>query len=281
MPSSPSARRNGRGAEPGPPVLVDTHIHLDAAEFDADREAVIAAARAAGVGAFVVPAVEAAGFEAVARLTQRHRDIAHAYGIHPLYVGGAREEDLERLDERLAEAGVVAVGEIGLDHFVADVDPARQERYFVAQLRLARKHGLPVILHLRRAQDAILKQLRRIEVSGGIAHAFNGSRQQAEAFIARGFRLGVGGAMTFEGSTRIRALAATLPLESIVLETDAPDMPPVWGQGRRNEPSNIRRYAEVLARLRGIEVEEVVEATMRNALAALPRLGYAAGLGSA
>lgn len=262
-------------------MLVDTHIHLDAAEFDADREAAIAAARAVGVGAFVVPAVEAANFDAVARLARNQRDVAHAYGIHPMYVGRAREDDLELLDERLAESGVVAVGEIGLDHFVAQPDRALQERYFVAQLRLARKHGLPVILHLRRAQDAILKQLRRIEVPGGIAHSFNGSLQQAQAFIALGFRLGFGGAMTFEGSSRIRGLAATLPLEAIVLETDAPDIPPAWGQGRRNEPANIRRYAELLARLRGITVEEAAAATTRNALAALPRLGYAAGLASA
>lgn len=281
MPSSASVRRSGRGAEPGPPVLVDTHIHLDAAAFEADRDAAIAAARAGGVGAFVVPAVEAANFDAVARLARVHRDVAHAYGIHPMYVGGAREEDLELLDERLAESEVVAVGEIGLDHFVTDVDPALQERYFVAQLRLARKHGLPVILHLRRAQDAILKQLRRIEVPGGIAHSFNGSRQQAEAFIALGFRLGFGGAMTFQGSSRIRGLAAALPLEAIVLETDAPDIPPAWGQGRRTEPANIGRYAELLARLRDITVDEAVAATTCNALAALPRLRYAAGLASA
>src|SRR5690606_23751308 len=144
---------------------------------------------------------------------------------------------------------------IGLDHFVSDIDPARQLQFLVAQLGLARGHGLPVILHVRRAVDPILRELRRARVRGGIAHAFNGSRQQAEAFIALGFRLGFGGAMTYEGSTRIRELARSLPLESIVLETDAPDIPPAWGRGERNLPVNLARYAEVLAALRGITVE--------------------------
>src|SRR5690606_26014537 len=160
-------------------------------------------------------------FDAVARLARVHRDVAHAYGIHPMYVGGAREEDLELLDERLAESEGVAVGEIGLDHFVTDVDPALQERYFVAQLRLARKHGLPVIAQRRRALDAFLRQRRRIEVPGGIARSLNGGRQAAEPFSGRGCRLGFGGAMTFEGWSRIGGLAAARPLGAIVLETAA------------------------------------------------------------
>ena len=157
-----------------------------------------------------------------------------------------------------------AVGEIGLDHFVADLDRERQLRFFTAQLGLARRHGLPVILHVRRAIDPILRELRRTRVCGGIAHAFNGSRQQAEAFIALGLRLGFGGAMSYEGSTRIRELARSLPLESIVLETDAPDIPPAWARGERNLPQNLARYARILAELRGIEPEEVIETTGRN-----------------
>lgn len=256
-------------------MLIDTHIHLDAAEFDRDREALIAAARSAGVGAFVVPAVEVANFDAVAALSARSADIHHAYGIHPLFVAGACGEDLERLDARLAAGGAIAVGEIGLDLFVRDVDPAVQERFYVAQLKLARKHGLPVILHVRRAVDAILKQLRRIEVPGGIAHAFNGSRQQADMLVALGFKLGFGGSMTFSGSTRIRELAASLPASAIVLETDAPDIPPEWVQGGRNEPANIARYAQLLAGLRGVTLEEVIATTAQNAFAALPGLNAA------
>jgi len=256
-------------------MLIDTHAHLDASEFAPDREAMLERARRSGVGQFVLPAVSAATFHDVAALAAANPDIHRAYGIHPLYVGESRDEDLELLDERLSESGVVAVGEIGLDHFVDDIDPGLQEHYFVAQLRLAKRHGLPVILHVRRAQDAILKQLRRIEVPGGIAHAFNGSLQQAEAFIALGFKLGFGGAMTYDGSRRIRQLAAVLPLDALVLETDAPDIPPAWGKGVRNEPDNLPRYAEVLAELREIPVEEVAAATSRNACAALPRLAAA------
>ncbi len=253
-------------------MLIDTHLHLDAEEFDDDREAVLADARAAGVRHFVLPAAIAAHFDRVAALASANADIHPAYGIHPLYTDKAQDGDLERVDERLRESGTVAVGEIGLDHFVADLDRIRQETFFVEQLHLARRYDLPVILHLRRAQDEVLKHLRRIPVSGGIAHAFNGSRQQAEAFIKLGFKLGVGGAMTYDGSKRIRALAASLPLDALVLETDAPDIPPAWASGQRNEPANLKRYAQLLAELRGIACEEVIEATGRNALAVLPRL---------
>ncbi len=250
-------------------MLIDTHVHLDAAEFDGDRDQVIAAARAAGVGRFVVPGVDVASFVRIEALAAAHADVRCAYGIHPLYVADAAPQDLETLEARLAAGGAIAVGEIGLDHFVPGIDPALQERWYVAQLKLARRFELPVILHVRRAVDQIIKQLRRIEVPGGIAHAFNGSRQQAETLIAMGFRLGFGGAMSFEGSRRIRELAATLSLEALVLETDAPDMSPAWGQGRRNEPGNLARYAEVLAELRGLPCAEIVAATARNARAAL------------
>ena len=280
MPSSPSASRSGAAAEQRagrfgeapPAMLIDTHCHLDAAEFDPDRDAVLAAARAAGVGGLVVPAVDADSFARVEALAAAHPEVHGAFGIHPLYVDRALESDLELLAGRLAAGGAVAVGEIGLDNFVADADPVRQGFFYVEQLKLARRFGLPVILHIRRAQDAILKQLRRIEVPGGIAHAFNGSRQQAEMFIALGFKLGFGGAMSYEGSRRIRELAATLPLEAIVLETDAPDMPPAWAAGQRNEPANVARYATLLAELRGMAVDELIAITTANARAALPRL---------
>ncbi|MBS0544470.1 MAG: TatD family hydrolase [Proteobacteria bacterium] len=254
-------------------MFIDTHIHLDAAEFDADREQVMAVARAAGVDRFIVPAVDVASFDRVAALSATHVDVHHAYGIHPMYVMQARDTDLDVLDGRLAQGDAIAVGEIGLDFFVPGLDLALQERFFVAQLRLAREHGLPVILHVRRAVDQILKHLRRIEVCGGIAHAFNGSRQQAATFSALGFKLGFGGAMSFDGSSRIRRLAAELPLESIVLETDAPDIPPAWALRQRNEPANLARFANILAELRGVQVEEVARATSHNAAAVFPRLG--------
>lgn len=247
-------------------MLVDTHIHLDAAEFDADRDAVVATARAAGVDQFIVPAVDRASFERVRQLSARLPGVVHhALGIHPLFVDQADPSDLDALEQCLATRQAIAVGEIGLDHFVAGHDHVRQTSFYIAQLKLARKFNLPVILHVRRAIDPILKQLRQIQVRGGIAHAFNGSRQQADIFIAMGFKLGFGGAMTFSGSGRIRRLAAELPLDAIVLETDAPDMAPAWANGARNEPVNVRRYAAELAALRGIPEDEVEDATTHNA----------------
>lgn len=247
------------------PDLIDTHCHLDAGEFDADRDDVRAAALAAGVGTIVVPAVATGNFEAVRNCFRRYPGCLAAYGIHPLYVAAAADDDPDILRQWLAAENRVAVGEIGLDFFVADIDPGRQERFFAAQLKLARDFGLPVLLHVRRAVDQVLKHLRRIEVPGGIAHAFNGSRQQADELIRRGFKLGFGGTLTFEGSRRIRQLAASLPLEAIVLETDAPDIPPAWLDRGRNAPAELARIASELAALRGMPLAELAAATSRNA----------------
>ena len=253
-------------------TLIDTHCHLDAAEFDADREAVAAAATACGVTRIVIPAVERANFGAVASVCREFPSCVAAYGIHPMYVDRARESDLEALRDTLAAEPAVAVGEIGLDRYVEPRDDARQEFYFVEQLKIARDFGLPVILHVRRAIDPVLKQLRRIGVAGGIAHAFNGSRQQADEFIKLGFALGFGGAMTYPRAARIRELAATLPADAIVLETDAPDMAPAWLPGGRNAPGELPRVAAELAGLRGMAPADIVAATGRNARRVLPRL---------
>jgi len=273
--------------DPGMPAWIDTHCHLDAREFDADREAVVERARAAGVTRLVLPAVEVANFSAVRELAHAH-DGAYALGIHPLYVEHAAESDLDRLQEALqAQRGdprLVAVGEIGLDHFVPGLDRARQERFYLAQLALARDAGLPVILHLRRSADALLKGLRRVGVPGGIVHAFNGSEVQAALFVSLGFRLGFGGAMTHERALQIRRMAATLPEQALVLETDAPDIPPQWlyrnaalrssGPQARNEPAELPRMAQTLAALRGWTLQHTAELTSANALQALPGLAH-------
>ena len=266
-------------------MWTDTHCHLDAAEFDADRAEVVARARAAGIVQIVVPAVARGNFETVRRLA--HADgFAYALGIHPLAVGDAQDADLPALRDALEahrhDARLVAVGEIGLDHFVAGLDLARQARFCEAQLAFAREFGLPAILHVRKSADPLLKLLRAAKVQGGIAHAFNGSEQQALAFIALGFKLGFGGAMTFERALQIRRLAVGLPLDAIVLETDAPDIPPQWlyrsaeeraqGAVSRNEPAALPRIAETLAALRGLSLEAVAAATTANAHAALPKL---------
>lgn len=253
-------------------MLLDSHCHLDAREFDPDREAVLAAARTAGVGGFLVPGVEVSAFPGLAELAAAQPDVAPAYGIHPLYVARSAEADLERVEDWITRPEAVAVGEIGLDGFVPDLPRPRLESFFERQLQLAGRHGLPVILHVRRAVENIIRFLRKRPLPGGIAHAFNGSRQQAEVLIGMGFALGFGGAMTFAGSTRIRELARSLPLEAIVLETDAPDIPPEWARGGRCEPANLRRYAEILAELRNCPVEEIKAATTANARRVVPGL---------
>lgn len=253
-------------------MLIDTHCHLDAAEFDGDRQAVAAEALVAGVARIVIPAVERANFGAVASVCREFDACRAAYGIHPMYVDRARDDDLDALAEILTRESPLAVGEIGLDRFQTPRDDASQARYFDAQLHLARQAGLPVLLHVRRAIDPVLARLRRIRVVGGIAHAFNGSRQQADEFIRLGFKLGFGGAMTFPRAARIRELAATLPLDAIVLETDSPDIAPAWRSGGRNSPAELPRIAAVLAELRDLPVAQVIAATGKNACAVLPGL---------
>jgi len=266
-------------------MWIDTHCHLDAAEFDADRASVVDRARAAGVAQIVVPAVGRSNFDTVRALAHA-LGFAYALGIHPMYVERSADDDLAHLRDALTaqrgDARLVAIGEIGLDHFVPGLDRDRQARFYAAQLRLAREFELPVIVHVRRSADSLLKHLRQTPVVGGIVHAFNGSQQQADAFVERGFKLGFGGAMTFERALQIRRLAQSLPLDAIVLETDAPDIPPQWlyrtaqeraaGASSRNEPGELPRIARSLAELRGLPVDEIAAATGRNARAALPRL---------
>ena len=229
-------------------MFIDTHCHLDAAEFGVTPDTLVQEALAAGVSTIVLPGVEAANFAAVQNICAQYSACAPAYGIHPMYVDRATPADLDMLREYMQQYRPVAVGEIGLDFFVENFDQEKQELYFSAQLKLAQEFDLPVLLHIRKAQDTILKHLRRTPVRGGIAHAFNGSPQQAAEFIKLGFKLGFGGAMTYPRATRLRELAATLPLDSIVLETDAPDIPPEFLQrGQPNRPSYLPRIAETLA----------------------------------
>lgn len=256
-----------------PVLFIDTHCHLDAAEFAGAQSELVRAAREAGVERLVVPSVARANFGIVRQLCAQLPGCAPAYGIHPMYTDTARAEDLSALRDYLALPGTIAVGEVGLDYYVEPHDRVRQELFLVEQLKLAREFDLPVLLHIRRAQDSILKHLRQHKVRGGIAHAFSGSRQQAEEFIRLGFKLGFGGAMTYSRASRLRELAATLPLDSIVLETDAPDIPPDFlERGSPNKPEYLPRFAQTLAGLRGTTPEAIAQATTANALAVLPRL---------
>jgi TatD DNase family protein len=272
---------------------IDTHCHLDAGEFSGDVAAVRARANANQVTHCVLPAVAVANFDSVRLLAHQFSD-SYALGIHPLCVAEAQDADLQALDTELAlrksDPRLVAVGEIGLDYFVPALLQSplreRQEYFYREQLKLARKHGLPVILHVRRSADKLLKHLRELRPEGGwrgTAHAFNGSAQQAQEFIKLGFKLGFGGTVTFDSALQIRRLATALPMEALVMETDSPDIAPHWlyqtaqqradGQAQgRNEPGELPRIAGVLAQLRGITPEALAAATSANAQQAFPKL---------
>ena len=269
--------------------LIDTHCHLDAVSLAPTSLLLELEEATKGVAHCVIPAVEVANFDTV-------RTLAHALGysyglgIHPLVVERTSEDDLSLLKSMLEkyqyDPRLVGIGEIGLDGFYGfgNVISEKQEFFFREQLKIARELDLPVMLHVRRAVDNVLKHLRDIPVRGGIAHAFNGSLQQAHHFIQRGFKLGFGGAVTYERARHLRQLVQTLPLDALVLETDAPDMPPHWlyvtAEQRAagivppdNIPAELPRIAALIADLRSITPEALAQATTQNAMAALPKLG--------
>lgn len=265
-------------------MWLDTHCHLDAPEFLSDIESIVERAKHAGVVGILLPAVRAQDFESVQEITHRFKHeipyLVYTLGIHPLYTDRASESDLITLKNTVVNAlndpHFVGIGEIGLDYFVAELDPHRQALFFHAQLDLAQQYQLPVILHVRRSQDMILKALRQRTLCGGIAHAFNGSFQQANQFMELGFKLGFGGAATYERALQIRRLIQELPIDAIVTETDSPDIPPAWlrsEQKRRNEPAFLPRIAQALAEIRGVQPTDLSQAVIHNVSQALPRWG--------
>ena len=245
--------------------LIDTHCHLDVDEFDADRSAILERCRAAGINQIVVPAIHATGWAKLLELCHQEAALYPALGLHPIYIDSHRDADLAALEEKLAAEEPVAVGEIGLDFFLTELDQQRQQEIFEAQLHIAREASLPVILHVRKAHDQVLAALRRIRVAGGIAHAFNGSLQQAQQYIDLGFKLGFGGTLTYEGSTKIRQLAHDVPLEAIVLETDAPDMVVSQHRGERNSPEYLPEILAALVEVRQQDAASLAEQTTLNA----------------
>ena len=258
------------------PEWIDTHVHWDASEFDVDRPEALVRAQQVGVVACFNPSVTVSGIDTVRALAETSQQqpewprILPAYGIHPLYVGRAMDGDLEALDRQILAHRPLAIGEIGLDGYAGAPGMDQQRPWFEAQLTLAIKHQLPVLLHVRHAVEDVIQSVKRVQgsrrkIPGGIAHAFNGSESQATQLMALGFMLGFGGSLTYEGSTRTRRLAAQLPLTHIVLETDAPDMSPVWLNRARNEPAELPRIAQMLAELRGITLDMLSKQTCANA----------------
>ena len=254
-------------------MLVDSHSHFDAPEFDADRGAALARARSAGVTRQVVPAVAASTWPTLRDVCAKDAGLFPAYGLHPMYLAEHRPAHLGDLRPWIERERPVAVGECGLDFFVDGLDADEQQRYFDGQLRLAREFDLPVIVHARRAVEAVIASIRRVGHLRGVVHSFSGSPEQARQLWQSGFLIGLGGPVTYERANRLRALARSMPLEFLLLETDAPDQPDAGIRGQRNEPARLSVVRDVIAGLRDQSPDEIAAATTRNAerLFRLPR----------
>lgn len=261
-------------------MWIDTHCHLDAREYGGASLDVARQAQEQGVSMIVIPAIDRHNLDIVAGLGAQAPNACYGLGIHPICVPKSTDDDLAalraRVEASMADPRFVAIGEIGLDFFIPELaEPAMREKqvhFLREQLRIARDFNLPVLTHVRKSQDQVLKHVRQITPNGGIAHAFNGSFQQAQAYIDAGFKLGFGGNLTFTRALQIRRLAAQLPLTSIVVETDAPDIAPSWVHPGVNTPAEVANIGAALAQLRGDSAPCVAEATTRNALDVMPRL---------
>ena len=247
--------------------FVDTHCHFDFPPFTGDEEQSIAKAAEAGVQAIIVPSVEAAYFSRVLDLAAQHPALYAALGLHPIVIERHRDEDIERLDEIVQTAGdkLVAIGEIGLDLYREEPHFERQQTILDAQLRLAKRHDLPVILHSRRTHDKLAMHLKRIDLPRkGVVHGFSGSLQQAQRFIELGYKIGVGGTITYPRASKTREVMARLPLSALLLETDAPDMPLNGFQGQPNRPEQVARVFDALCELRAEPAPTIEAAVMAN-----------------
>lgn len=246
--------------------LYDSHCHLDAAEFDADRPAVLARARDAGVARQLVPAVDRASWDAIRTLCAAEPGLRPAYGLHPMFLDRHQPDHLDELRDWLESERPAAVGECGLDFFVDGLDPDKQRLYFRRQLELARDFDLPVVLHARRAVEEVIATLREVGGQRGVVHSWSGSEEQARQLFELGFCLGIGGPVTYDRAKRLRRTVASMPLDCLLLETDAPDQPDADWRGQRNEPARLRQVLEVVAQLRGQPAAAIAEATSANAL---------------
>jgi len=252
--------------------LTDSHAHLDDGSFDPDRAEVMQRAAEAGVRRVVVPAIHRDSWAGIERLCRDYPQALPAYGLHPIYLEQHRPEHVAELTRWLKDHPAVAVGEIGLDYFLEELDRERQRDYFEQQLHVAREFDLPVIVHARRAMDEVTSTLRRIGGLRGVVHSFSGSVEQAQQLWKMGFCIGLGGPITYPRARRLRELVATMPLEFLLLETDSPDQPGAASRGERNEPAYVQLVAAAAARARNIGFEEMAHLTTHNAvrLFALP-----------
>ncbi len=261
-------------------MWIDTHCHLNADIFSGNVHQAVDSALKNGVSHILIPAVDCHSFTAVSEIAHTVGHCSYALGIHPLYVPQSPESDLDILEqwvqEKLSDTRFVAIGEIGLDFYLPErctpTAREKQEYFFRRQLEIAHQYDLPVLLHTLRSVDMVLKFLRQYGIKRGIAHAFNGSLQQAKAYINQGLKISFCGTVTYERAHQRRMLAKELPIDAIVVETDAPDLPPYWKNKRENSPAELPGIATIIAGLRGVSPEYLAEWTCKNAVSAVPRL---------
>lgn len=242
----------------------DTHCHLDFPEFDHDREEVMVQCDQLGVRYILIPAVDCSNWDRVIGTASLRDSYYFALGLHPMFMSQHESIHLEQLSNYLEKHQPVAIGEIGLDFYHGDKDRDTQLQYFEAQLDLAKKYSLPVVLHVRKAHDDVLKLLRKKKLIGGFVHAFSGSEQQAFQYIDLNFKLGFGGTITYDRSTKLKTILKKIPLTAFVLETDAPDMSPAWDRGNRNQPNNIPRIFELITQILNVDAMELSRTLVLN-----------------
>lgn len=252
------------------PKIIDTHCHLDFSEFDNDRDLIIEQAQEAGVSDIIIPSVSQSTWHKTIVLCESYSQCHLALGLHPVFIDQHEPHHLLELDQLIASTPAIAVGEIGLDYYLKNLDRDKQHAFFSKQLIIAQKHKLPVIIHNRKAHDECIALLKEIDVGGGIIHAFNGSIQQAEKYIELGFLLGFGGMLTYPRSRKLRALAKKLPLNSIVLETDAPDMTVQQHKGLRNSPHYLPFVLESLAEIKEKRPTDIAKILNENVRTLFP-----------
>ncbi len=245
--------------------MIDAHCHLDDPRFDGDREAMLARARAVGVHAMIIPGVTRIDWPRVRAVAASGTGLHPCYGIHPLFVDPHHRSDLDELADWVQCNPTVAIGECGLDYYHADRKPTQQHDCFAGQLELAAAFGLPVVIHARKALDQVLALLRRRPGLTGMVHSYSGSLQQTRQLLDLGFYISLGGSLTYEQARRLRELARWLPLDRVLVETDAPDQAGVSHRGERNEPAYLTEVVATLAELRGQSVTTVAKATSVNA----------------
>lgn len=245
--------------------IIDTHCHIDLAIFDKDRDVIIKSCKEKGINSIIVPAIESKTWTILLDIVAANKGLHPALGLHPVFINSHCLNDITLLQEYVCKYKPIAIGEIGLDFYIKDTDKEKQKLFFNEQLNIAKSHDLPVILHVRKAHDDVLSILKTKNLKGGSCHAFNGSYEQAKRYIDLGFKLGFGGTMTYPNARKIHDLAKKIPLESILLETDSPDMSGFNHQGERNQPDFIVDALNALSQLKNLSLDKVADQTSKNA----------------